>query len=107
MHLEMRVFREGQMVTDQMKAVHRCAIWDVKWVRRLLVAMPARGWFGSSAEEGRAKQRYAPGRCKEPLIRGCPNGTPDTSVSIRKDRERPELKHLSRGRRRNQLGCRE
>jgi hypothetical protein len=25
-HLEMRVFREGQMVTDQMKAVHRCAI---------------------------------------------------------------------------------
>ena len=26
MHLEMRVSREGQMVTDQMNAVYRCAI---------------------------------------------------------------------------------
>ena len=24
--------------------------------------------------EGRGKRRYAPGRCKQPLIRGFPNG---------------------------------
>jgi hypothetical protein len=34
-------------------------------------------------------------------------GHPSTLVLIRKDRERPELKHLSRGRKRNQLRCRE
>ena len=34
-------------------------------------------------------------------------GHPNISVLIRKDRERPELKHLSRGRRRNQSRCRE
>ncbi len=26
------------------------------------------------AEEGRGQRRYAPGRCKQPLIRGFPNG---------------------------------
>ena len=25
-------------------------------------------------DEGRGKRRYAPGRCKQPLIRGFPNG---------------------------------
>jgi hypothetical protein len=25
-------------------------------------------------EEGRGQRRYAPGRCKQPLIRGFPNG---------------------------------
>jgi hypothetical protein len=33
--------------------------------------------------------------------------TLDIFMSIRKDRERSELKHLSRSRRRNQLRCRE
>ena len=34
-------------------------------------------------------------------------GHPSMQVLIRKDRERPELKHLSRGRKRNQPRCRE
>jgi len=34
------------------------------------------------------------------------SGHPNTSVLIRKDREPPELKHLSRGRKRNQPRCR-
>jgi len=33
--------------------------------------------------------------------------TLDIFMSIRKDRERSELKHLSRSRKRNQLRCRE
>ena len=36
--------------------------------------MPPGGWLGSGADEGRAKLRKAPGRRREPLIRGCPNG---------------------------------
>jgi len=32
-------------------------------------------WLGSGADEGRAKLRNAPGRRKEPVIRGLPNRT--------------------------------
>lgn len=34
-----------------------------------------REWLGSSADEGRVKQRYAPGRRKKSMIRWPPNGT--------------------------------
>lgn len=37
--------------------------------------MPVSGWFGLRAEEGRAKQRNAPGRRKESVNRGFPNRT--------------------------------
>lgn len=37
--------------------------------------MPVSGWFGLRADEGRAKQRNAPGRRKESVIRGSPNRT--------------------------------
>lgn len=37
--------------------------------------MPVSGWFGLRAEEGRAKQRNAPGRRKESVNRGSPNRT--------------------------------
>lgn len=40
-----------------------------------LVLMPVSEWFGLRADEGRAKQRNAPGRRKESLIRGSPNRT--------------------------------
>ncbi|NHW00128.1 MAG: hypothetical protein HA496_10945 [Thaumarchaeota archaeon] len=32
------------------------------------------GWIGSTADEGRGKRRYAPGRSMHPLIRGSLNG---------------------------------
>ena len=59
------------------------------------------------AEERRDKLRKAAGRSKYPLIRGCLNGETrlnklqppyDESIVIR--REPPELKHLSRERKR-------
>lgn len=37
--------------------------------------MPVSGWFGLRADEGRAKQRNASGRCKGSMIRGFSNGT--------------------------------
>lgn len=37
--------------------------------------MPVSEWFGLRADEGRAKQRNAPGRRKESVIRGSPNRT--------------------------------
>ena len=40
-----------------------------------LVLMPVSEWFGLRADEGRAKQRNAPGRRKESVIRGSPNRT--------------------------------
>ncbi len=37
--------------------------------------------MASDSDEGRSKQRNAPGRRKQPQIRGCPNGaTPPTKV---------------------------
>ena len=30
--------------------------------------------LGQEADEGRSKRRYATGRCKQPMIRGFPNG---------------------------------
>ena len=56
-----------------------------------------------NADEGRGKLRHAPGSCMQTLNRRYLNGT---SLSIRKDRERRELKRLSTGRKKNQLGCR-
>ena len=62
------------------------------------------------AEEGRGKLRKAAGSRKQAMIRGYPNGeTPifrryrpyDEYIVIW--REPPELKHLSRARKRNQL----
>ena len=56
-----------------------------------------------STEEGRTRQRNAAGSCHEALIRRCPNGViplnwdPDLS-----GRERVELKHLSKRRKREQ-----
>ncbi len=61
------------------------------------------------ADEGRDKLRKAAGRSTYPLIRGCPNGETcmrrphasyDEFIVIR--REPPELKHLSRERKRKQ-----
>ena len=61
------------------------------------------------ADEGRDKLRKAAGRSKYPVIRGCPNGEtccrrPAATVheSIVCSREPPELKHLSRERKRKQ-----
>ena len=61
------------------------------------------------AEEGRGKQRNAPGSGKQALIRGYPNGaTRRPKRAARMDeyivhaREPGELKHLSTPRRRNQ-----
>ena len=61
------------------------------------------------ADEGRSKQRYAVGSRKQALIRGFPNGAirpVEDRSSIRESiaygREPPELKHLSRARKRNQ-----
>jgi hypothetical protein len=52
--------------------------------------------------------------CEKPRVgtrslrtEGALMGTPDSFESVHKDRERSELKHLSRSRRRNQLRCRE
>ena len=67
-------------------------------------------------DEGRGQRRYATGRCKQPLIRGCPNGeTPwsdklqDGSMKataqagvIVMSRQPREMKHLSTWRKRNQ-----
>ena len=65
--------------------------------------------LASGAEEGRDKLRKAPGRSKYPAIRGCPNGGTrlmrNQSIyveSIGVYGEPPELKHLSRARKRNQ-----
>ncbi len=48
---------------------------DVSAIVGLSAATPPNGWLGLGAEEGRGKRRYAPGRCMQPLIWGCPNGT--------------------------------
>jgi hypothetical protein len=67
-------------------------------------------------DEGRGQRRYAPGRCKQPLIRGFPNGEtpcrdkrqdidPNTSgkpEEIGSLRQPREVKHLSTWRKRNQ-----
>ena len=67
-------------------------------------------------DEGRGQRRYAPGRCKQPLIRGFPNGeTPlgdkskdvgmKTWTQVREvvpSRQPREVKHLSTWRKRNQ-----
>ena len=67
-------------------------------------------------DEGRGKRRYAPGRCKQPLIRGSLNGetlTGDKSVNvgvkasgkpgeIAPSRQPREVKHLSTWRNINQ-----
>ena len=58
-----------------LEAVYRCALRTLDGFSDYPAIMPVRGWLGSRPEEGRAKQRYAPGRCKEPAIRGYPNGT--------------------------------
>ena len=56
-------------------------------------------------EEGRGKLRKAAGRRKQPSIRGYPNGaTPPQGDPVQTGGELRELKHLSTGRRRNQLG---
>ena len=61
------------------------------------------------ADEGRDKLRKAAGRSTYPLIRRCPNGATRMSrphapqaESIGLWREPPELKHLSRERKRKQ-----
>jgi hypothetical protein len=61
------------------------------------------------ADEGRDKLRKAAGRSTYPVIRGCPNGetcmrSPHAPYheSIVMRREPPELKHLSRERKRKQ-----
>ena len=66
-----------------------------------MLLIPSGEWLGSSAEEGRGKQRYAWARSMDPMNRGFPNGTSYLRM-IRKDREPAELKHLSRERKRNQ-----
>ena len=74
------------------------------WTNTGPVLKPFDGLLGLRADEGRAKQRYAPCRRKEPLIRGSPNGTsyhPMDGTPIREE-EPAELKHLSRQRKRNQ-----
>ena len=62
------------------------------------------------ADEGRDKLRKAAGRSKYPLIRRYPNGETHLDklqVSIRQSitygREPPELKHLSRARKRKKI----
>ena len=61
------------------------------------------------ADEGRGKLRKAAGNCKQVLIRRCPNGAirmelvhASLSEFIAYGGEPPELKHLSRARKRNQ-----
>ena len=60
------------------------------------------------AEEGRGKLRKAPGSRRRALIRGSPNGISCGGFGLRVpgpqawDREPPERKHPSRGRKRNQ-----
>ena len=68
-------------------------------------------------DERRGQRRYAPGRCKQPLIRGFPNGetlTGDKPVNvgvkagpkgpeIAPSRQPREVKHLSTWRKRNQM----
>ena len=55
-------------------------------------------------EEGRDKLRKAAGKCKQLLIRRCPNGATQyiEDVLFRKEGERRELKHLSTYRKRKQ-----
>ncbi len=66
---------------------------------------PPGGWLGLGAEEGRGKLRKASGRRMQPAIRGLPNGTSwlrlITLIAPTRERELPEGKHLSRGRKRN------
>ena len=64
-----------------------------------------------SGDEGRGKQRYAPGSRKQALIRRSPNGIthygkPIVSCTeyIGTGSERGELKHLSNLRKRNRKG---
>ena len=56
-------------------------------------------------DEGRGKLRKAVGRRKQPMIHGCPNGATQPLRRLsRKRGELRELKHLSTGRKRDQLG---
>ena len=85
------------------RKIHRLPRRKLGVVKRTPASMPTGGWIGSRTDEGRAKQRYAQGRRKEPLNLGFPNrNSRHLRVPIRKDGERPELKHLRRGRKRNQ-----
>ena len=69
---------------------------------------PSGEWLGLRAEEGRGKRRNAPGRRMQPKNRGHPNETshptPQKVGCSFTEREPPERKHLSRGRKRNQNG---
>lgn len=60
------------------------------------------GWLGSGAEEGRAKQRNCFGEVQGPFDPKIAEWDLLDSYLVRKDREPPELKHLSKGRKRNQ-----
>ena len=70
---------------------------------RVTVNRPLGGWLGSSAEEDRAKLRYASGRRMEPKIRRSSNGNSFPARGTpEREREPRELKHLSTGWKRNQ-----
>jgi len=53
-------------------------------------------------DEGRGKLRKFTGRCKRSIIRECPNGATHADEVCKNSREPPELKHLSRERKRKQ-----
>lgn len=70
--------------------------------------IPAGGWLGSGADEGRAKLRKARGRRKEPWNPGSPNGIScPFGDAPGRERERGERKHPSTRRKRKQTRCRE
>ena len=54
-------------------------------------------------DEGRGKLRKATGRCKQLVIRRCPNGATYHVEDMMKSRKPAELKHLSRRRKRKQV----
>ncbi len=70
----------------------------------LLATVPAGEWLGSRADEGRAKLRKAHGTRMEGKNMRFPNRNPFTIAT--RNRELPELKHLSKGRKRTQTRCR-
>jgi hypothetical protein len=79
MHPTMRVDGEGPrvkpMTLRRRVQVRTRTLYGCQRFYHYAGNKPISGWLGSSAEEGRAKLRYAPGRRKEPLIRRCPNET--------------------------------
>lgn len=83
------------------ETAHRYVGLDCWQMYCLLLTPPPGGWSGLSTEEGRAKLRKAVGRRMEPLIHRCLNGT-SCRKAVSNDREPPEVKHSSRGRKRNQ-----